>query len=74
MWGFLKFLSVPVTTPDSVAQNLQFARGVWKGVEIRAGEALECCRLSLMGDSEKNTEDQHADKRQPVKTRLRKFS
>jgi hypothetical protein len=34
--------------------------GTWKSIEKQAGESLECYRLSLMRNSDGNSEDQNA--------------
>lgn len=47
--------------------------GGLKGLEMPARESLECCKLSLMGDSWQSSEDQNLVKMQTIKTRLRRF-
>lgn len=38
-----------------------FVGGVWQVLEIQADEALECCKLNLMGDSGQTSEEHNVD-------------
>jgi hypothetical protein len=62
-----------VTISDNVVRNLWnwFRGGVWKGLEVWAGEGLECYQQRLVGNSGKGS-DQNAD-RNAVKIKLMKF-
>jgi hypothetical protein len=53
-----------VTKPDNAVLNLWnwFVGGIWKSLEKQAREVLECCKQSLMSDSDGSSEDQNADK------------
>jgi hypothetical protein len=36
--------------------------GIWKSLEVETREALECCKQSLMSDSDGSSENQNANK------------